>query len=251
MQKLDVIIPVYNEGENISDLLDALGRSVKSPFRVLICYDHDQDTTLPVIRVPGRWPFEIVPVKNQGTGVHGAVLTGFRASTAPAVIVVPADEPFNIGLLDRMVEKFEDGCDIVAPSRFMKGGLMEGAPFLKGVLAWMASFVLYHLAGLPTHDSSYGFRLFSRRVIERIPIESTAGFTYSIELLAKCHRLGWRIEEIPAQWFERTRGTSRFRVLKWLPAYLQWFFYIFCTTFLFRGPSSVKLIEPAKRPASR
>ena len=250
MLKLDIIIPVYNEGENISDVLDALARSVKNPFRVLICYDHDNDTTLPVIRATGRWPFEIVAVKNEGAGVHGAVLTGFRVSTAPAVLVVPADEPFNIGIVDQMLERFEQGCDIVAPSRFMKGGRMEAAPFLKGCLARAASFVLYYAAGLPTHDSSYGFRLFSRRVIERISIESTAGFTYSIELLAKCHRLGWRIEEIPAQWFERTRGSSRFRVLKWLPAYLQWFFYIFSTTFLFRGPRSVKLLGRAERPLS-
>lgn len=251
MSKLDVIIPVYNEGENIIETLDALGRTVKSPFRVLICYDHDEDTTLPAIRARGGWPFEILPVKNQGKGVHGAVLTGFRASTAPAVVVVTADEPTNAEILDPMIEKFEEGHDIVSASRFMRGGRVEGVPFLKGLLARAGSFVLYHVAGLPTHDSSYGFRMFSRRVIERVPIESTAGFTYSIELLAKCHRLGWKIAEVPAHQPERKHGSSRFRVMKWLPAYLQWFVYILSTTVLFRGPASVRLTGQAEGARGR
>jgi hypothetical protein len=63
-------------------------------------------------------------------------------------------------------------------------------------------------------------------------IESSAGFTYSIELLAKCHRLGWKIGEVPAKWFERSEGKSRFRVLDWAADYLRWYFYIFGTTFL-------------------
>ncbi len=86
---------------------------------------------------------------------------------------------------------------------------------------------MHYIAGIPTRDSTNGFRLFSRRVLEQVPITSTEGFTYSIELLVKSHKRGFRIGEVPAQWFERKAGTSRFRVLKWLPAYLYWFFYAF------------------------
>ena len=85
-------------------------------------------------------------------------------------------------------------------------------------------------------------RLFSRRVIDTIPIESTLGFCFSIELLVKCHRLRWPIGESPSQWYERTAGQSRFRVLKWLPGYLRWYFYAFMTTFLCRR--KVKLEQP-------
>ncbi|MGH7682928.1 MAG: hypothetical protein ACREMT_01180, partial [Vulcanimicrobiaceae bacterium] len=70
-------------------------------------------------------------------------------------------------------------------------------------------------------------------------IQSTQGFTYSLELTAKCHRLRWNIGEVPAQWIERTRGSSRFRVLRWLPHYLRWCGYVFATTYLKRGPETV------------
>ena len=92
-----------------------------------------------------------------------------------------------------------------------------------------------------TSDATSGFRMFSRRLIENIPVESDQGFCYSIELLVKAHRLGWRIGEVPAVWFERKHGASRFRVLTWLPAYLRWYLYAFETTFLRRSPRSVAL----------
>jgi hypothetical protein len=104
-----------------------------------------------------------------------------------------------------------------------------------------AAFTLHHLARLPTHDPTSGFRLFSRRVIENLPVESDQGFTYSIELLVKAHRLRWKIGETPVQWFERQHGASRFRVLQWLPAYLRWYRYAFATTFLRRRPETVAL----------
>jgi hypothetical protein len=78
-------------------------------------------------------------------------------------------------------------------------------------------------------------------VIECIQIESHEGFCYSIELLVKAHRLGWKVADVPVSWFERQHGQSRFRVLKWLPAYLRWYVYAFATTVLRRGPASVAL----------
>ncbi len=69
-------------------------------------------------------------------------------------------------------------------------------------------------------------------MIDEIPVESDSGFTYSIELLVKCHRLGWPIGEVPIEWYERTAGQSRFRVLHWLPKYLRWYFYAFATAWL-------------------
>lgn len=83
-------------------------------------------------------------------------------------------------------------------------------------------------------------------MIERMPIESDQGFCYSIELLVKAHRLGWPVAEIPAVWFERKHGTSRFKVLTWLPAYMRWFRYAFATTFLRRSPKTVVLKPSAQ-----
>jgi hypothetical protein len=172
-------------------------------------------------------------------------MAGFAASTAPLVVVYPADDDFNAGILARMVALANDGCDIVCASRFMPGGTMQGCPWLKSVLVRSGAFTLHHFARLPTHDPSSGFRLFSRRVIDRIEVESTQGFCYSIELLVKAHRLGWRIGEVPALWFERKAGQSRFRVLRWLPAYLRWYAYAFATTVL-RRPATTVVLKPAR-----
>jgi dolichol-phosphate mannosyltransferase len=238
---LDIIIPVYNEGRNIVATLTALARDVTTPARVLVCYDRPDDDTLGTIRdhpdAHAGLPVEFV--RNTGHGAHGAVMTGFAASTAPLVLMYPADDHYNARMLDKMVALAHTGCDIVCASRFMPGGAMVGCPLLKAVLVRSANFTLRHFARLPTTDASNGFRLFSRRVIERIAVESDQGFCYSIELLVKAHRLGWRIGEVPAQWFERRHGESRFRVLRWLPAYLRWYGYAFATTLLRRPPETV------------
>jgi dolichol-phosphate mannosyltransferase len=241
--ELDIVIPVYNEGRNIVATLAALKRSVTTPARVLICYDHAEDDTLPAIRANAQAHAGLAVefVRNRGRGAHAAVMTGFAASTAPFVLMYPADDDTNAAMVDRMVALARAGCDIVCASRFMPGGAMVGCPLLKAALVRSANFTLRHVARLPTTDASNGFRMFSRRVVERIPVESEAGFCYSIELLVKAHRLGWRIAEVPVRWFERRHGASRFQVIKWLPAYLRWYAYAFATTFLRRPPHTVTL----------
>lgn len=232
---LEFVIPVYNEGRNILACLRAIKEEVATPYRVLICYDFDEDDTLPALHDPSLAGMDIKLVKNPGRGPHRAIRAGFAASTAPAVLMYPADDEYNAGVVDGMVEKFHAGAEIVAASRFMPGGGgLEGCPLMKALIVKVADFLLYHLAHVPTHDASNGFRLFSRRVLDDIPIKSTLGFTYSIELLVKTHRKGWRIDEVPVQWFERADKSSRFKLIKWIPAYLPWFFYAFATTWLRR-----------------
>ncbi|MEP7032116.1 MAG: glycosyltransferase family 2 protein [Pseudolabrys sp.] len=240
--RLDIVIPVYNEGEVILATLDALARDVHTPSRILICYDRPDDNTLSTIKDnPGRVAgLNIEFVRNPTRGAHAAVMAGFAASTAPYVLVFPADDDFNAGMVDAMVAKAAQGADLVCASRFMPGGCMVGCPWLKAVLVRTAAFTLYYIAGLPTRDATNGFRLFSRRVIERIEIESDSGFCYSLELLVKCHRLGWPVADVPAKWFERKQGVSRFQVLNWVPAYLRWYLYAFATTFLRLPANSVK-----------
>lgn len=232
-QYIDVIIPVFNEGENIIHLLDAFEREVQTPIRILICYDHDDDTTLKVLQ-NAHSRFDIIPVKNKGQFAHGAVVTGFEYSDAPAIISYMADDDYNAGLIDKMAGLFWQGNEIVCASRFMAGGSMVGCRWQKAVLVRLVSFTLHYLAGLPVHDATNAFRLISQRLLKQVNIESTQGFTYSIELLAKCHRLGLKITELPAQWFERNKGASRFHVFQWAPAYLHWYFYIFATTYLLK-----------------
>jgi dolichol-phosphate mannosyltransferase len=240
MSSLDIIIPVYNEGSNIINVLESLRASVETPFRVLVCYDNDRDDTLPVLRTYKNATFDILLVKNRGVGVHAAVMSGFQVSTAPAVLVFPADDTNNSSIIDRMIQKFEEGCDVVTASRFVEGGGMEGCPRLKSVLVRLCAFTLYHFARLPTRDATNGLRLFSRKVLETIDIESREGFSYSLELLVKCYRLGWKTGEVPSLWLERGNGASRFRVVRWIPAYLRWYLYAFATTYFCRATRTVK-----------
>jgi hypothetical protein len=164
-----------------------------------------------------------------GKYAHGAIVTGFHFSTAPAVLTFMADDDYNAGIIDTMIERFWEGNDIVCASRFIPGGSMVGCPWPKSVLVRAVSFTLYHFASLPSHDATNAFRLFSRRLLNEVKIESTQGFTYSLELLVKCHRLRWNVSEVPAQWIERTLGSSRFLVFRWAPAYLRWYWYAFRT----------------------
>jgi dolichol-phosphate mannosyltransferase len=241
--RLDIVIPVYNEGANILPTLQSIKREVKTPAHVLICYDNDDDDTLPAIEKnrEALGGLTIAFMQNKGRGAHGAVLTGFAASSSPYAVVLPADDDYNAGILDAMVAKAEAGCQLVCASRFMPGGSMMGCPWLKAILVRVGNFTLYHLGRLPTRDASNGFRLFSRRAMDEIAIESDRGFCYSIELLVKCHRLGWRIGEVPAHWYQRKHGSSRFQVIKWLPSYLRWYFYAFATTLLRRPARTVRL----------
>ena len=245
--ELDIVIPVFNEGSNIVRTLAALASSLRTTARVLICYDDPDDDTLPAIRenAQAHAGVAVELVRNPGRGAHAAVMAGFAASSAPYVMMYPADDDYNAGKLDAMVARARAGCDIVCASRFMPGGSMVGCPWLKAVLVRLGNFTLYHLARLPTRDASNGFRLFSRRVLDQIEIESTHGFCYSIELLVKCHRLGWRVGEVPAHWFERARGASRFQVVRWLPAYLRWYAYAFATTYLRPFTHGVRLTNSA------
>ena len=243
----DIVIPVYNEGANIVGVLESFRTGLEFPVRVLICYDREDDDTLPALQGYGTAPFPIMLVRNRGRGVLEAILTGLSASTAPCIITFPADDDYNAGRLNDLIRRFQEGSDIVAASRFMAGGRMQGCPLLKAVLVRSAAFIMFHVGRVPTHDATNGLRLFSRRVIDLIPVESKVGFAYSMELMVKAHRLGWRISEVPFLWHQRKAGKSRFQVLAWLPQYLTWLFYAMGTTHFGRGPGSVILRGPNAR----
>jgi len=247
---LDIVIPVYNEGPNIVAAVDALADHVRTRFRILICYDSDEDSTLEALAEYDRSDVSIVLVRNPDSGPHSAVRAGFAASAAPAVLVYMADDDYNAGIVDAMVERFRDGCDVVAASRFMPQGSMVGCQnLLKEWIARWGSVALRTIAGIPVHDGTNSFRLFSRRLLERVEIESRVGFTFSVELLAKAVRLNWLVSEIPAQWIERGDRKSRFQVIRWLPAYVRWLMFSLATRWLRRGPDAVPRRRSALSPA--
>src|SRR5437588_1406519 len=152
--ELDIIIPVYNEGPNIISVLESLVREVKTPFRVMICYDREEDTTLAALRDHPMPEVRIDLVRNRGQGAFGAIMTGFEQSTAPAVIMLAADDDYNAPQIDPMMRKFRERCEIVVASRFVKGGCMKGCRFVKASIVRVSAWVLYHIGRLPVRDAS-------------------------------------------------------------------------------------------------
>jgi dolichol-phosphate mannosyltransferase len=215
-------------------VIKAFRAQVKTPIQVMICYDHKDDSTLEILRKSSLMDENILLVKNRFHGVHGAVRSGFLESKADSVITYMADDDYNAGLIDKLVAVFRSGYDLVAPSRFIPGAVFKGCRWPKNFLVRVTSWSMYAFAGIPVHDATNGFRLFSRKLLENTHLESNEGFTYSIELLVKCHRLGWKMAEVPAKWYERTSGKSRFKVFLWAHAYLYWYRYAFETTYLRR-----------------
>lgn len=237
---LEIVIPIYNEGKNVVELLKQFEFVIKTKFRVLLCYDSDDDNIFDYKEEINNFKFEIIFVKNSETGPSSAIKKGMYFGNSDCIIVYPADDFLNVAIIDKMYSSFIAGNDIVVASRFIKGGSMKGCPLIKGILVRVASTTLYLLSSIPVRDASNGFRLFSRKLLNTVEIESKVGFAYSLELLSKCNRLQLNIEEIPARWEERSEGSSRFKILKWLPEYLRWYLYGLSTTWLRKGPQQVK-----------
>tara|TARA_B100000795_G_C22787598_1_gene435331 strand:+ start:618 stop:1355 length:738 start_codon:yes stop_codon:yes gene_type:complete len=237
---LEIIIPIYNEGNKVIKLLDQFSTSVKVSFRVLLCYDHNNDDIFLYKENFKKFNFEIILVKNSEIGPCTAIKTGMKFGNSDCVIIYPADDLLNINIIDKMYDSFRNDNDVVVASRFIKGGSMKGCPLIKSILVRIASSTLYFLSSIPVKDASNGFRLFSRKLLNTVDVESEVGFAYSLELLAKCNRLKLKIFEIPAQWEERSEGSSRFKIIKWLPEYLRWYFYGLSTTWLKKSPQDVK-----------
>ncbi len=230
---LDIIIPIYNEGYKIIELLEIFEKKINSNFRILLCYDLESDDIFKYKKEIKNFKFEIILVKNPSRGPCSAVIAGLTHDSTECKIVYPADDFINIELLDKMYDLYKkNNSDIIVASRFTAGGSMKGCPLLKSILVRVASWSLYFFSSIPVKDASNGFRLFSNNLLSQVQIESKLGFAYSLELLVKSERLKLKIDEIPAQWEERSVGESKFKIFKWLPEYIKWYTYGLMTFWL-------------------
>jgi glycosyltransferase involved in cell wall biosynthesis len=154
--------------------------------------------------------------------VLNAIKAGFQSSRGDVIVVMMADrsdEPADVSAMAKLVR---EGADVVAGSRYVRGGRQEGGPLLKRTLSRLAGMSLHYFAGLPIRDATNNFRAYSRRAVE-LPIEGQASFAIALELTLKAHWQGWRLAEVPTTWRDRTAGQSRFRLWAWLPHYLRWY----------------------------
>jgi dolichol-phosphate mannosyltransferase len=226
--ELTVVLPVYKEPENIGPTLKRLAEHVATPHEVLVVYDFDEDTTIPVVRTLQPSLPEVRLLRNDlGRGVLNAMKAGINAARAPYVLITMADGSDEVERVDEMVALARSGADIVAASRYMRGGQQIGGPLLKRTLSRVAGLSLHWVGGLPIHDATNNFRLYRRDFLDSVNIESTGGFELAIELSVKAALAGRRLAEVPTTWRDRTAGQSRFRLRAWLPRYLRWYLYLF------------------------
>ncbi len=209
-------------------MLRGLVASVRTPHEILVVYDFDEDTTVPVVRgLAAELPRVRLHRNTRGRGVLNAMRAGIEASRGELVLISMADGSDEPEVVDRMVALANGGADVVAASRYMRGGRQIGGPRLKTLLSRLAGLSLHRLAGLPIHDATSNFRLYRRAYLESVRIESRSGFELALELTVKAHRAGRRLAEVPTTWRDRTAGTSRFELRRWLPQYLRWYLLAF------------------------
>jgi glycosyltransferase involved in cell wall biosynthesis len=221
-----LIVPVYNEAENFPGLIAAIERDILVPCRVLVVYDFDGDTTVPVARKLGETRDWLQLVRNDlGRGPANAIRAGFQAAATGPAVVVMADLSDDLTQIGAMLERYRAGYHVVCPSRYMRGGRQEGGGALKSLMSRTAGVSLCWLAGFPTHDATNNFRLYDAALVNELGIESQKGFEIALELTAKAFARGEAITEIPTTWRDRTSGASNFKIVQWMPLYLRWYFY--------------------------
>jgi dolichol-phosphate mannosyltransferase len=222
--ELAIVLPVYNEGEAVEPVLRALAAGVRTPHELVVVYDFDGDTTVPVVaRLASEIP-NLRGLRNDlGRGVLNAMKAGIAGTDAPLVLISMADGSDEPHIVDAMVRLAQDGADVVAASRYMRGGHQIGGPLVKRLMSRAAGLSLHHLAGVPTHDPTNNFKLYRRSFLDATPIESTAGFELALELTVKATIARRRVAEVPTTWRDRTAGQSNFKLRKWLPHYLRWY----------------------------
>jgi dolichol-phosphate mannosyltransferase len=222
--ELSIVMPVFKEGEAVEPVLRGMAKAVSATYEILVVYDFDEDPTVPVIE---RLSAEIPTIRglrnDLGRGVLNAMRAGIAASSGQYVLISMSDGSDEPHVVDSMVALARDGADVVSASRYMPGGRQLGGPRAKRLMSRVAGLTLHWFARVPTHDPTNNFKLYSRRFLDDVSIESTAGFELALELTIKATLAGRRVAEVPTTWRDRTAGQSNFKLRKWLPHYLHWY----------------------------
>jgi dolichol-phosphate mannosyltransferase len=225
---VSIILPVYDEGPAVLPVLRGLERLVTTPHEILVVYDYDADPTVPAVKAAQSELPTVRLLRNDlGRGVLNAMKAGIAACAAPYTVISMADGSDEPADIDRMVRLAQGGADVVAASRYMRGGRQIGGPLVKRTLSRAAGLSLHWFAGVPIHDPTSNFKLYRRAFLDTVEIESDAGFELALELSVKATLAHRRLAEVPTTWRDRTSGESHFKLRAWLPHYLRWYLAAF------------------------
>src|SRR5271169_642770 len=226
--RVSIVVPAYNEGDEIVPVLDRLFESVHLQCGVLVVVDDEADPTVPVVAEYAlKEPRIRCLVNTYGPGPANAIRFGIDAAAAPVAVVTIADgcdDPRQIDDLARLVDR---GVAVAAASRYMPGGQQVGGPGLKGLMSKTAGRSLRLFAHIGTRDATNSFKAYSTEFVRAVGIDSRDGFEIGIELAAKARRMRMPVAEIPTIWLDRQAGVSNFKMAKWIPGYLRWYRFAF------------------------
>lgn len=226
--KLSIVIPAHNEEDNIVEVIKKIEGFLDIEHELVVVNDHSVDSTREmVLSLAHQYPnVRLVDNLNE-PGFASAIKTGFANIKTDIAVPVMGDLCDDLNTIKEMFSKINDGYDVVCGARYVNGGARLGGSRLKGFFSSFVGNSLHYFLGLPTHDIANAFKMYRKKVIDTINIESK-GFEISMELPIKAYFLGFKITEVPTVWRERTKGKSSFKMLKLLPAYLKlylWAFY--------------------------
>jgi len=223
---LAITVPVYQEAESIEKMIRLLEGAVSVPHQLVIVYDHEDDNTLPVVkRLMPEFP-NIALLRNcqgNGVGVVNAIKTAFYATQTGYVCLVTGDCTDQPDAIVPMFKLALMGNHLVSGTRYRKGGMKLGGPWIQTKLSKWGNLTFQALTGLPISDPTYSFKLYSRRLLQSIAIGGQGGWAISFEMSIKAQLAGFRMAEVGTIWVDRELGESKFRLLGWLPVYLKWF----------------------------
>ena len=210
-----VIIPTYNEVDNLDDLLTCLF-DLPLSLGVIVVDDNSPDGTGDLA---DRWSDkepDLVQVVHRPAklGLGTAYLAGFRKALdeldARQILTMDADFSHDPSYIPAMVA-LSDTTDIVIGSRYVPGGGSKNCGWSRVFLSRTANLVARSLLGLEARDATAGFRLYHRRVLESISLDEvkSSGYSFLVEMLFLCQRSGWRVGEVPIIFEDRRLGTTK------------------------------------------
>ncbi len=211
-----VIIPTYNEIENISDIIEKV-LDLPGNFEVLIIDDGSPDGTAEAVKLLQiSQPESVHMIERTGKmGLGTAYITGFKYALAEGyeyIFEMDADLSHNPDDLVRLYEACAlQGNDMAIGSRYITGVNVVNWPMGRVLMSFFASKYVQFITGLPIKDTTAGFKCYHRKVLENIGLDDIKfiGYAFQIEMKFRAWKLGFKIVEVPIIFTERTRGTSK------------------------------------------
>ena len=226
MEKL-VIVPTYNELENIEELLTKV-LALPYDLHILIVDDNSPDGTANVVKEWQKKTDRVHLLQRPGKmGLGSAYRDGFRyalANGAEYIFEMDADFSHDPAALGQFLENITD-VDIVLGSRYLHGVTVVNWPLSRLILSYSANLYSRIVTGLPLMDATGGFKCFRRRALEGIKLDrvKSEGYSFQIEMSFRCWKRGFKIKEIPIIFVDRRAGVSKMsRKIIWEAAFMVW-----------------------------